>query len=329
MNERERKLLYVVVGVVALYGGWMIFDTYTSSRGKNNSQLQAAQSKLAEVNREVQKGRMAVTKLAELQKRSLPTDRDKAQTMYKAWLLDKAKAAGLTVNDIKLAQSVAPSKEYDAFGYKIQASGTLSSVVSMLYEFYHSPQLHQITRMQLTRPAGATQMQIAMDVEALCLKGAIAKDSLPEGELKRLKLASASEYQKRFDERDLATVYTPPRPPAPKVERRETAPPPAPPKFDEAETAFFTASIESNKGAQAWVNVRTTGETLRLNVGDPIKVGAFEGTIESVDGRALVLKTGDKKYRVPLGKSIRSGDELDANGNVILNSDKERPKNQT
>src|SRR3954447_14238809 len=95
------------------------------------------------------------------------------------------------------------------------SNGSLSSLVSFLYEFYRSPQLHQITRLQVSRPPGGTQLQITIDVEALCLKGAVATDKLPEGDSKRLKLANADTYKKSMAERDIVTAYTPPRPPAP------------------------------------------------------------------------------------------------------------------
>ncbi len=259
-----------------------------------------------------------------LQKRSLPTDRDKALSLYKAWLLTKAKAAGLTVNDIKLAPRTTASTAFNAIGFQVEATGQLSSVVSMLYEFYHCPQLHQVTRLRLLRPPGAPQLQVTLEVEALCLPGAIATDSLPEGNSKRLKLASAAEYQKSLSERDLATVYTPPRPPGPPpAETLETA---APPKFDESELARFTASVNSGAGLQAWIYILPTGEMLHLMAGDPIKIGGFDGKIESIEARTLVLRSGDKRFLVRLGEYLRKGKELDAEGNVKPDAAAEPPK---
>ena len=89
---------------------------------------------------------------------------------------------------------------------------------------------------------------------------------------------------------------------------------------------MFSGAVDSGKGPQAWINVRTTGEMLHLSAGDPIKIGALEGTIESVEPRSLVLKTGDKKFRVPLGASLRKGKELDASGNLKPDTASEPPK---
>ncbi|MFO0790257.1 MAG: hypothetical protein U0805_12460 [Pirellulales bacterium] len=314
MNKREKYLGAAVMLLVVLWGGRAMFLRYRAAVAARRTQVEDAKSRLAEANLTLAKGRAAMQQIEELQKRSLPADREKAMSLYKAWLLTKAKASGLTVNDIKLAARTTTATAFEAIGYQIEATGNLSSVVSMLFEFYRSPQLHQITRLRLLRPIGASNLQVTLEVEALCLPGAVATDALPEGDSKRLKLSSVADYQKSLGERDLATVYTPPRPPAPPPTERPQ--PPAPPKFDESEFAMFSGAVDSGKGPQAWIHIRTTGEMLHLNAGDPIKVGALEGTIESVEDRSLVLRTGEKKFRVPLGSSLRKGQELDADGNV-------------
>jgi hypothetical protein len=323
MNKRERILTGAVMAIVALWGGRSLYNRYDTALEARRAKVQDAQSRLADADLTLAKGRRAVQQMEALQKRSLPTDRDKALSLYQVWLFTKANAAGLTVNDIKLTQPKTNSNAFKAIGYTVDATGQLSSVASMLYEFYHSPQLHQITRLRLTRPTAATQLQVTLEVEALCLPGAIATDSLPEGDSKRLKLASA-DYQKSLGERDLATVYTPPRPPGPPpAETRETA---APPKFDESELARFTASVNSGAGLQAWIYILPTGEMLHLMAGDPVKIGGLDGKIESIEARTLVLRSGDKRYLVRLGEYLRKGKELDAEGNVIPDAAIEPPK---
>jgi hypothetical protein len=323
MNKRERILGACVAVLVLAIGGNSLVGRYQSARSDRQVKLQEAQQKLFDAKLALAKGRTAADKMKVWEERSLPASREKASSLYKAWLLEKAKSAGLTVTDIKLAPRMSASKAYDAIGYQITASGSLSSVTAMLYEFYRSPQLHQITKLNLSRPPGTPQMAVALDVEAIILPGAVATEKLPEGDSKRLKLASAAEYQKSLSERDLATVYAAPKPPAPPTERRD---PPAPPKFDDAEQAFFSGLVGSGNGLQAWIYVRTTGETLHLAAGDPVKVGSLEGQIESIDKRSLVFKMGDKKYRVALGESLRKGKELDANGEIKAPSEAEQPK---
>ena len=150
-----------------------------------------------------------------------------------------------------------------------------------------------------------------MEVEALSLPGAEATDKLPEGDSQRLRMAKVEDYKKTFEERELASVYTPPRPPGEALAGRSK--PSTPPKFDDAEQAYFSGSTSGPTGApKAWINVRTTGETMYLSAGDALKVGALEGKIVSIENRALVYETEGKKFRVALGESLRKGKELPA-----------------
>jgi hypothetical protein len=193
----------------------------------------------------------------------------------------------------------------------------------MLHEFYSSPLLQQITNLQLSRAPGEAKLTATFDVEALSMQGAVAMDSLPSGDSNRLDLASVDDYKKSLTERDLASVYTPPRPPREARTRPEAAKPPA---FDDAEQARFSGTVGPVSSLQAWINIRTTGETLHLGAGDALKVGALEGQIVSVEQRALVYETDGKKYRVALGQSLRSGKELEADGATAAEKPGETPE---
>jgi hypothetical protein len=324
MNKREKILAVAVVALAALWACSYYFGLYSTTLRRRQADRDAAQSKLELAEQKVRLGREAVKQIEEWDKRSLPANYDKAQSLYKAWLAGKAKDAGLAVRDItKLTPTATSSNAFKAIKYNLVATGSLSSITGMLYEFYLSPQLHQITRLQLTRPPGASQLTVNMDVEALSLQGALAKDKLPEGDSKRLKLASADDYKKTFGDRNLVSAYTPPRPPTPPGDHHE---PPPKPKFDESEFAMFSGVVSSGKGMQAWIIVRPTGETLHLIAGDEVKVGSLEGKVVSVEPRALVYSTGDKKFRVALGESLRKGKEIGANGEAKTGAATEPPK---
>jgi len=315
MNRRE-KMLAVAVGllVVALLGRSM-YGRYQRALETRTEAVADAQKQLFAVNRKLAQGRAALRQMHDWQGRSLPADQERALTLYKAWLLEKAKAAGLEVSDITPPSRSGGSGAYKTIGYTITAKGSLSNVASMLYEFYRSPQLHQVTKLLLNRPQGTADVEVSMEVEALSLPGAEATDKLPEGDSKRLRLAKLEEYKKTFEDRDLASVYTPPRPPGtPLAGQRDSAPP----KFDDAEQAHFSGSTAGPTGApKAWINVRTTGETMYLSAGDDLKIGSLEGKIVSVDNRSLVYEAGGKKFRVALGDSLRKGKELPADATPV------------
>lgn len=305
MNKRERILALAVLVMVVLIGGKWGYGKYTRAMEQRQSELRTASEQLRSEKVKVGRGLRAMKKMDAWQQRSLPANREQALSLYKAWLLDKAKDAGLTVDDIKPLARTTPSTAYTAIGYQIEANGSLAALTKLLYEFYKSPQLQQITRLRLNHPPGATQLGITLEVEGLCLPGAVATDKMPEGTSNRLKLTSLDEYQKSLGERDLVSVYTPPRPPREKSEVAANTPPP-PPKFDDAEHAYVTGIVQAGSRLQAWINVRTTGETLRVHEGDPVKVGSIEGTIQSIGPRSVVFKMGeDKQISVELGHSLR------------------------
>jgi hypothetical protein len=313
MNQREKMLAGAVLLLVLAFVGKSMYGRYQAALDDRTAAVTDAQKRLMAVDRKLRQGRAAVRQMQQWQSRSLPADQEKALTLYKAWLLEKAKAAGLEVSDINPNSRSTGSAAFATVGYAISAKGSLPNVASMLYEFYRSPQLHQVTKLQLNRPPGASDIEVTMEVEALSLPGADATDKLPEGDSKRLRLATVEDYKKTFEERDLANVYTPPRPPGQVAERRD---PPAPPKFDDAEQAHFTASVGPADALQAWIYVRNTGEMLHLVAGDELKVGALEGKIVSIENRSLVYETEGKKFRVALGESLRKGKELPADSST-------------
>ena len=321
MSQREKLLAGIVLLLVLGWGARSLYGRYQRAIDLRASELSDAQEELALVQHALRRGEQAVRQMEAWRERSLPDNREKADSLYKAWLLDKAKQAGLAVRNTNPAARPTPSLAFTAIGYRIEATGSLSSVASMLYEFYRSPKLHQIRMLRLDRQLGSNQLLVTLEAEALILPGAATSDKLPEGESKRLKLASLADYHKTFNERNLTSVYTPPRPAETARSDRPTSP-----DFDHSEQAHFSGQVSKGDGWEAWIYVRTTGEMLHVSPGDPVKVGALEGEIVAIEPRSLVLQIGDKKFRVALGESLRKCKELDADGKSASDAKPDEPK---
>jgi hypothetical protein len=298
MNLREKLLAAAVVALVAAWAGSSWLADYRDALAARRTAVEDAKIRLLEANSALTKGRKAVEQLEHWQDRSLPSNRETALSLYKAWLLAKAKDAGLAVDDIKPSPRTVTSPAYAAVGYQMEASGSLSAVAAMLYEFYRSPQLQQITHLRLSRPVGQSQLQLTLEVEALSLPGAVATNTLPTGDPRPLRLASLEAYQKNLVERDLVTVYTP----------RGTTPESTP----DSQAARFSATVPGAGGLQAWINIPATGETLHLSAGDTLTVAGLDAKVVSIEPRALVLQTGETTLRVALGQPLRAGNEIEA-----------------
>lgn len=306
MNKREKILAIALGAILVLFGGNALISRQRLASTRSQTQLQAALQTLEKSKLAIAHGKNATRRITEWQDLALPTDRDVAHSLYRAWLIQKIKEAGLSVDDINPNERTSVSPAYQSIGYEVKARGSLANITKFLYEFYSGTLLQQITKLQMTSTPGAPDLGIQLSVEALILPGATHTDSLPEGKSDRLKLASRDDYEKSIVGRDLFKTYTPPRPPREVVR----TPRPTPPKFDEASQAYVTGIVQSGARMQAWITVRTTGEVLRLYEGDDLHVGELKGKIESIKPRLIVLKTDDdQSLRVQLGHSLRDEDK--------------------
>jgi hypothetical protein len=235
--------------------------------------------------------------------RSLPGDREVAQSLYRVWLETRFKQAGLTIDDIQPSQRLAPAAGYTAIGYTVTARGSLKSLTALLWEFYRSTMLQQITRLALRPATDPSQLNITLQCEALIVPGT-ANEKLPEGVTQSSDRAKAGDYSESIGGRNLFAVYTPPRPAPQTGVVRATA---TKPQFDDAKHAYFTGTIQVDGRFQAWIHVRTTGETLRLFEGDTVKVGLLDGKIVSIEPRLIIVECDNQQLRVELGHNLGDG----------------------
>jgi hypothetical protein len=303
MTTREKTLAAAVAAMALLWGGGRMWTRYTNSVAAKRAQLLTAEQQLGEAKLAIAQGEAALAQIAAWQDRSLPADREAAQSDYRVWLQTQLKSAGLIVEDVQPIQRLAPSAGYSAIGFTVNAHGPLKSLTDFLHDYYRSPLLQQITRLQLRPDTNPQQLKISVQTEALILPGTF-NEKLPEGVADRSAKPKVADYETSIGGRNVFTVYRPPRPEPPPRTVRDTPPPP---KFDDAKFAFFSGTVQTDGRIQAWINVRTTGETLRLFEGDDVKVGLFEGKVVAIEPRAIVVKTGDDELRVELGHNLREG----------------------
>ncbi|MEM6981153.1 MAG: hypothetical protein AAF539_15945 [Planctomycetota bacterium] len=100
-------------------------------------------------------------------------------------------------------------------------------------------------------------------------------------------LATDSGYPNREVSRTLSVrVVDPPPPPAAPPER---------PGFDDATQTYLTALVDG-KEPQAWIKVRTRGETLKLRVGDAFEIGSVKGTVIQIGNRSVLLEIDGQQF---------------------------------
>jgi hypothetical protein len=92
-------------------------------------------------------------------------------------------------------------------------------------------------------------------------------------------------------------------PPPPPVAREK---PPEPPKFDTAKYTYLTAVLDVDGQQEAWLVVRTTGKTLKLQSGEKFDLGTLKGTIRQIYEQDIEIETADGKRMLDsIGESLR------------------------
>lgn len=306
MTPREKKLAAAVIVLILLGGGswaWKKYDEWASqARASRDSAAASLQTALLDQ----QKTRAAVRQLRGWRDKSLPSNTNIAQSEYRAWLLEKLQEAKLDIADVTPTGGGQRSDAFQSLNFTVNADGNLPAVVSFLDSFYRSDQLHKIGVLRLTPLPDSKQLRVVLNIEALVLEGTQRESGLADGKSDRLALESAEKYIDRINGRNLFVAYTPPTPPPAKVVVKEKPKPPEKPKFDDSKHAKVTAILGGDE-LQAWVHLKTKGETLRVKQGDELKVGLFEGKVVEVRPQHLVVETPEGVLAVRVGDSLRDG----------------------
>jgi hypothetical protein len=170
MNPRE-KLLAVLVGatlVLALgfAGGLRILNMFEMREG----QLAALSAKVRENDNTVRRAKRANQKLVAYRKRSLPSDPDRAHTLYRQWLLKTSQEVGLTNPIVK--PSLGRTRKGDAYAevrFQVEAEGSLEQLTRLLHRFYSSDDLHRIQWMSVKPIKDSPHCDITLHVTGLSL----------------------------------------------------------------------------------------------------------------------------------------------------------------
>jgi hypothetical protein len=303
MQKREKQLAAAVAVLVALVGGKYVIESWHTSVSQRSNRIANLEKEIGQKEVKLARGRQAKARLAAHEKRSLPADRQLARSLYQNWLrgvVDRAKFTGVDFNT-----PAAPGRNnFERLVFSINCRGTLEQLTQFLHDFYSANHLHMIRRLQVQPIDASKELKLIIIVDALSLPGADRKElnSEPATRLAQKDLAS---YRKTIVERNLFAEYSPPAPPP--VAKKDDPKPvePKPPGFDVAKFAFLTAILQVGERPQIWVNVRTTGQILKLAEGDKFDIGNLHGTVKRIDEKAVELEADGKRLLVALGENLR------------------------
>lgn len=316
MNQREKGLLAVIVGLLGFWFLWQGYSSYEDGYDKRVTELADLDDELFEQDLEARRSREALRRLERYQEQSLPSDPEVARSVYSAWLVETIQGSGLELDNVKWNATRRQGEAATALTFSAAAQGSPEAVTRLLDAYYRLDVLHQLVSCQLRAIDDDGELwSVTLTSVALVIDGAEREAGLPgpvdPGET-RLRLATADEYVESVAGRNLFASYTPPPPPRPKqpkVVSQPKPPKPKPPEFDDAEHAQLTGIVETGARLEAWVFVRTTGERLRLHTGDALEVGQLKGRVQAVLPGEIVVESEDgTTWRAALGAKLRDAE---------------------
>jgi hypothetical protein len=203
MTKRER-LLALGVGIVVLALLLQLGINRVRAGFKTKTdRLAALMTAVEKKQQTVRDGFKAKDKLAEVTKRSLPSDPERAVAGYREWLNKITQDSGLESHQNVFESTRSEKGLYDSHNFKVSGKGTLPEFVKLLYSFFEKDYLHRVKAIKMSPERGETYlMGFVMDVEVLGLKQASATQPALTEPSKRVSL-SLAEYDDRICSRNL------------------------------------------------------------------------------------------------------------------------------
>jgi hypothetical protein len=292
LQRRERILAATAGGLILLLAIWFLFF-YGGSL--SYSQLTARRDQLllevAKKEKQVKAAATAAGRLAEWQRRALPSDVADARIHYQAWLRELAARLEFQQPTIESTGVESKPKTYALLKYKVHCRTNLAKLIEFLYEFYSAGHLHQIRLIDINTVPNSPDIDVNIDVEAMSLPSADRRNKLTEERGHTLCLKTLADYSKAIATRNLFGPFHPPGP-------------------DATELTFVTAILAVDGRGEVWLVNRMSGQNWKLHEGDRFEVSALRGAVKSIGTRDIVVEVDGRLRRYRSGGNLCSGEEI-------------------
>jgi hypothetical protein len=296
MTQREKVLAGSVAAVAVLWGGMRGLDRYQTAVDRNEGIAAKAKNDLDDAEFAVQRGMKAKQRLIDWGKRSLPTDRDVAESLYQDWIRKELAAAGLTIEQVTDKTLNRRAAHYGELSVEARASGTLEQFSNFLYKFYAAPHLHRLSAATLTPSENGSKLAIVLGIDALILTESDRKAELSKADEQKLP-ATQDEFKTHLVSRNVFAPHTPGNPNAGQAGGAEAS----------------TIVSAGDGGYHLWVRTESPDKTHKFKVGDKVEFAGFKGTLVAIDGEQLVatFEKSDGKVEVRLGQKLSEGKKVE------------------
>lgn len=303
VNPKYRQ--YVLGGIFAAmllyYLGGLVFEQVVQGP------LQATRQRTAQLRanierrrKELQAAREAVQWLAYWQSQALPTNRELAQSLYQAWLVQLCDEAKLANRAITFGSPRSPGGAFQVLTFSLRARAGLKEIVDFLFGFYRTDLLHQIRTLTLTPLGDASEFDVTLTIEAAMLPDAYRNSADPEQVYRefsartwrtsaRVASARLEDYEEAIVGRNLFRVTALP---------------------DPLDYTFLTSITEVQGQREAWFFIRASDTLLRLKKGEILEVGHFRAHIREILESDVLIEAEEQVWLVSLGENLSQATAL-------------------
>jgi hypothetical protein len=194
MNKRERTLVLLVgLSLFALAAFFGVRKVTDASRVRRQ-QIAAAEKAVRDKTQILQLSAEPADRMEEYERRSLPSDLEKARSLYQTWLLNLVKDVGLEDTQVSVLPARSEKGVYHVLGFSVSGRGNMPKLVSFLHRFYSADLLHRVRRLHAKRVPGTKQLDLAVAIDAVSLPTADSTDKLNEQAARKLVYGDLTAY---------------------------------------------------------------------------------------------------------------------------------------
>jgi hypothetical protein len=285
LNRRERILLIVVAALIGLGAAWFLLFAGGSV---SYSELVARRDQLAgELEKKeatVKAAKTAAKRLADWQKRALPSELSDARLNYRIWLRQLVTRLQFQQATVEATGEQTRAKTFTVLKFRIHGRTNLPKLTEFLWEFYSAGHLHLISQFEVAAVPNSGDIDVNLDVEAMALPTADRTTELTKEPGKSLRLSTQAEYGK-IAERNFFRAFQPPN----------TQP-----------TVFVTAIVRTEERSEVWLVDRASKRDWKLHENENFDSGMVKGTIKTIGTRAVAIEIDGNVGQYHCGDSLAS-----------------------
>lgn len=189
LSQREKILAGAVGLVIVLFVGNYFWSSIQQGFDAKQATIDSLRKEKEDKSLQITAGTIAKAKLNRLLPRSLPSNEERAQAEYMAWLIKIAEEVGLTDPQPRVLGSVPEGDLYQSMKFQLAGTGTIEHATNLLYAFQSKDYLHRVLRFDMrpmTNSKIPNRMTIMLDCEALALKSARPDQPAPGNDSPRV-----------------------------------------------------------------------------------------------------------------------------------------------